>query len=78
MQAGNFEEAKKYLQLSFQMNPRMYLSLFKLGIIEYQQGNLLEAKRYFEGAAQIEPNFEQAKTALMQLNKYIEENKPAE
>ena len=78
MQAGNLEEAKKYLQLSFQMNPRMYLSLFKLGIIEYQQGNLLEAKRYFEGAAQIEPNFEQAKTALMQLNKYIEENKPAE
>jgi tetratricopeptide (TPR) repeat protein len=64
MQKGDVNKARYYLQKSFEMNPRLYQSLFKLGYIELQLGNLDGAKYYFQKTLEVNPGNAEATQLL--------------
>ncbi len=57
LQMGDYENAKKYLLLSFQKNGGLYQALEKLAQIELIQGNKDQAKNYFDRAVLMDPDF---------------------
>jgi tetratricopeptide (TPR) repeat protein len=70
---GDVENAKKYLLMSYEVNPALYHALFKLGVIEYEQGNYQRSKEYMLKAVEINPTFEPAQKAIISLDMLITE-----
>ncbi len=71
-QAGNFQEARHYAQLSLRLGTKDALKLFHAGMIDYRLGNLTLARDYLSQAIRINPNFsflyrEQAEQTLKSL-----------
>ena len=65
---GNLEQAKMYLQKSYEINPLMYQALHKLGVIAYQQKDLNLARQYFVKTLEVEPGFEPAVKAIILID----------
>lgn len=69
MQAGDFENARKYLIESYQKNPTIFQALYKLALIESHEGNFELAMQYITKAMEIAPNdpvLQQAATQIQQ------------
>ena len=50
-----YDLAKKYLEKSLEMNPRLFPSAYKLGIIYAEEGNYENSKKYFEQCLEYNP-----------------------
>lgn len=57
---GRFDEAKKYLALGLEADPRNTSCLYNMGYILGRQGNYREAEKWLQQAAGIDPNYADA------------------
>ena len=64
LQIGQIELAKEQYLKALKIDPSLYQSAFQLGRIEYYYKNYPKAIEYMKLAIQINPNYEDAKSAL--------------
>jgi len=60
--------AKQYFVKSLDMNPLLFQSHYKLGVIEYQQMNFDVAHAHFVKALEINAEYEPARYAIDLIN----------
>lgn len=64
---GNFDEAYKVLNLSIDINPSNYISLYLLGNLYFIRGDNKKAIEYLENSIKIKPTFVIARRVLAQI-----------
>ncbi|MFQ6069118.1 MAG: tetratricopeptide repeat protein [Candidatus Aminicenantales bacterium] len=64
LNAGNIDEAIRYLERVISLKPDYFLALNALGLASYLRGNWVEAEKYFKKCLEINPGFTEARTNL--------------
>lgn len=64
LNSGNVDEAIKYLNVAFSLNPRYDVALYSLGLAYSMKGNVEEAIKKYEACLKINPSFADANNLL--------------
>jgi Flp pilus assembly protein TadD len=67
----NLTKAEEYYRKALEFKPEDPYVHFGLGVIDQSHGQYEQAKQHYEKALELDPNFEEARQNLSQIQPYL-------